>query len=362
MKGSPTDIRDLNKGETYLEYYTESRAIEPETLRNTKKAWNHLQRFLKSIEDEFENINEQDAIDFCEFLKQRDGLGEHTAENYVRNLSRMVQWFIRRGFFDYDPFALALENDPFEYNSESIEREVPLPELRKGISDIRNPVQLTLVVLLLKTGMRISEAANLDYRDIHLDHPISGRMDNPRHEVATKPDSLYIDSSASQNQVHNGERRKNGNKPNSYRVIPIDDELKDTLVWWIGMSPSSPSPANPLLVKNNRGIGARYEVYRLREIFTEWSVENGWHKGKGGGQDPLNVTPHWCRHWFSTMLQKQIIPSEIEIGTVAGYVNGLRGDSEDNVLEIYTHNWGDNEWMRDAYVDNIPKLFKQAND
>jgi integrase len=358
MKGSPDNIRDLKESETYFDYYSESRGVEQGTLRNTNTAWNHIQSFLNERDLEFEEVGEREALDFCDFLKQRDSLEEKSAEMYVYQLSRMVQWFKRRGVFDYDPFALALEENPFKYDSETIKREVLLEELRVGIDSIRNPLVLTLVVLLLKTGMRLSEAANLDYRDIHLDHSIAERMDTPRAQVADKPDSLYIDSSISEGQFHNGELRKNGNKPNSYRVIPIDDELKATLVWWIGMTLRSPSPANPLLVKNNRGMGARYEAYRLRDIFSEWANQNGWHRGSGGGQYQLNVTPHWCRHWFSTMLRKRIDSDEIEIGTVDNYVNGLRGDSEGNVLEIYTHDWGDNKWMRDAYIDNVPKLFR----
>jgi integrase len=88
-------------------------------------------------------------------------------------------------------------------------------------------------------------------------------------------------------------------------------------------------------------------------IFVDWAQENGWHEWEG----ELNVTPHWCRHWFTTTLRNEIDQDEVKVGTVKGYVKGLRGDSDNDTIDLYTHDWDDEYWMREVYVENIPSLY-----
>lgn len=354
MKGEPTDLDFTNEDRSLLEVYINNRSLEPGTERTYFKAWCNLTDFAEVEGIEVMEIDEQRAVKFCEFLKEKGSLSENTAENYVMCLSKMVEWYTNRGVLDYNPFAMALDSDPFSYRSNTVKREVEIDELQAALQDKIQPITLTLVVLLLKTGLRISEAANLDYRDIYLDHPINEEMPTPREELTNKQDTLYVDSSISEGEIHNGELRENSNKPNSYRAIPIDDELKDVLVWYIAMSPPSPSPAEPLFRKGQRVTGERPTAKTLRErIFNPWAKANGWYDPKRSDR----VTPHWCRHWFTTMLRRRIEPHEVKVGTVEDYIKGLRGDTGDDVIETYTHNWGNNQWMRDAYINNIPKLF-----
>jgi len=120
------------------------------------------------------------------------------------------------------------------------------------------------------------------------------------------------------------------------------------------MAPASQSDADPLFRQCSRLVGDRFLSATIRELyFTPWAKEQGWYDPDRSDR----VTPHWCRHWFTTMLRRRIDQDEIKVGTVEDYVKGLRGDTGDDVIETYTHNWGDNQWMRDAYIDNIPSLF-----
>jgi len=355
MKGKPKGVDFEGDDRSLVEYYLDNTSLEPSTDKNYRTAWGRLTEFAEREGIEINEIDEQQVVDFCEFLKRDDEVHARTAENYLSRLSNMVSWYTSRGLLDYNPFSMVLETSPFDYRTETIKREIELDELRAALLDTLQPVTLTLIVLLLKTGLRISEAVNLDHRDINLDHPISERMPAPRPEVADKPNALYVDSSISDGEVHNGELRQNGNKPNSYRVLPVDGELKQVLAWYIAMAPPSQSDADPLLRQSKSSpIGNRFTSHSLRRYyFTPWAERQGW-------SDPDrddSVTPHWCRHWFTTMLRRRIKQDEIKIGTVEDYVKGLRGDTGDDVIETYTHNWGENQWMRDAYIDNIPSLF-----
>jgi integrase/recombinase XerC len=356
MKGNPANFSFESSDKSLVEYYIESRSLEQNTEKNYRIAWAHLTRFAEKEGIEIREINEQDAARFCEYLKSKDSLSDISAEKVIGNLSTMVNWYTNRGLLDYNPFSMVLEDDPFDYRTETLKREVGINELRDSLQVNIRPRALLLIVLLLKTGVRLGEAINLDYRDINIDHPLSDRMPRPRAEISNKEDTLYVDSSISAGEVHNGEVRECGNKPNSYRAIPIDDELKRTLAWYIAMSPASPSDAEPLFRQDANLIGERMNTKNIRENdFNPWAKKNGWHKKDGEN----NVTPHWCRHWFTTMLRKRIDQDEVEMGSVEHYIKGLRGDTGDDVIDVYTHNWGDNQWMRDAYLDNIPLLFSE---
>lgn len=362
MKGNPSDVREIDEGESYLEYYIDQRSLAESSENNVRYAWQNLQSFLNKHNMDVEEIGEQDALDFCQYLKNKQ-LKEESGHGYVQLLAKMIDWLIERRKADYNPFRLALEDDPFEYDGNSVKRNVKLADLRSGVSEIDHPAFLVFVTLLLKTGVRISEACNLDYRAINLDHPAQTAMPRCRAEIIDKPNSLFIDSSISAGEKHNSEYRNNGNKKDSYRAIPIDKELQDALVWLIAMNPPSPSPAQPLFRALSGGggtkIGERYSADTLRERFRQWSAENGWYDQKRDLSS--NVTPHWCRHWFTTTLRREIDNGEVEMGNVKDYVGALRGDQDSRTVDIYTHNWSDEPWVREAYVNNIPKLFVESD-
>jgi integrase len=67
----------------------------------------------------------------------------------------------------------------------------------------------------------------------------------------------------------------------------------------------------------------------------------GWHQtGAGAGE---NVTPHYFRHFFTTHLRDRTGDR--------GVVKYLRGDVASDIIDTYTHNWGDQ--VRQTYLENI---------
>jgi integrase len=366
MKGEHDGYRELKESESLKDYYVDHVNIEGGTIRNLNTAWSHLQDYLKSNGKSIGDFGKKDAADFCEYLTNRNSTRTHgdisdrTASGYVGSLSRMADWLIAAGKIDYNPFQMAIkEGDPFEWDDTTPKMEVSTQELRDGIQRISNPIVLTFFILTLKTGVRISEALNLDYRAINIDHPISNKMPDPRAEVVNKPDTIYIDSSISEGEEHNGEIRQDGNKKKSYRHLPIDKELKDTLVWYIAMSPEYSGKPNPLFQSHSGHFGSRITRDKMTKLFREEMSELGWHDERNPRS--YNVTPHWCRHWFTTVLRRRIDEDEVEIGSVKEYVKGLRGDTGSDVIETYTHEWSSNQW-RTVYLDNIPQLYVGKRD
>lgn len=359
MKQSRSSVRTPEEEETYADVYIEQRSLEKSTERSVRTAWRAFEDFLSKHGYEIESFDRRQADQFLKYIQSERGVSPNTAKVYLRNLSKMVSWFIDRGEFEYNPFAMVLEDSRLDYDKTTIKREIPIDKLREMLYEM-HPQWFAICLTLLKTGLRIGEVLNLDERDVHIDHPISEMMDDPRSKIKDTPDSLYVDSSVSEGGIHNGEKRTSSNKPNSYRTIPIDQELKDTLVWYIAMSPPSPSSANPIFRNNMKAIGTRYKYSRVCTYIRRVAKEHGvWEEDRSG------FSAHWCRHWFTTMLRSNIDATEVPVGTVEGYVGGLRGDTGGGVIGTYTHEWREliesaDKSYREVYEDNIPKLLTEV--
>ncbi|WP_262181329.1 tyrosine-type recombinase/integrase [Haloarcula laminariae] len=361
-----SDTRPRRDDESLLEYYLHFRGkeLEPSSKRDYRSGWSNLQDFLEAEGYTLSDITKQEALEWCEFLRARD-IKESTAEKSVSALSKMVDDLkqtpeVRGG----SPFQDALDTDPFSYDDSTNKLEVPLDSLRRAIFDIGHPVTLFAFVVLLKTGLRCSELVNLDERDVNLDRPISEALDAPRPEIRDKPNTLYIDSAICEGDTVNGEVREHGNKPKSYRQIPLDVETVDLFEWYLGLAPNSKSPANPIVKvfgygKSNTEIGDRMGCHGVWRRIVAVAEEHGWDVDDGG------VTPHWCRHWFTTQLRGRIDDGEVPLGSAKEYVQGLRGDTDDSVISTYTQDWDINEDSKsypEVYRDNIPTLLNDSHE
>jgi len=254
-------------------------------------------------------------------------------------------------YLDWEPFEDVIDEEHFEYDERDDKPlEIPLNDLRQHVQNAMRPLELMIVLILLKTGLRRGELVDLDMVDVNLDHPISRFMPSPRREIADFPDSLYVDST------------KQNSKEKSFREIPIDEELKSALVWYLKMRPPSSESPEPLLVdldnqsgsysrlgNGHGGVFYRFQRWAKRECL--WDPNS----------NRKNIHPHWCRHWFTTVMRVNVNESDILMGTPRDYVKGLRGDTDDDVIETYSHHWeslrdpGDPAW-REIYEDAMPSL------
>jgi integrase len=195
--------------------------------------------------------------------------------------------------------------------------------------------------------MRVGELCNLDLRDLALDDiEVRDAFDTePRPQLDTRPDSLYVDSEPARGAAINGEQRDASNKRKRATVIPVDEELKDALKRWLAIRPDSPSPADPLFVYTSGDWGQRLTPRAVRNVVTDHAREAGWYESGGDAAD--NVTPHYFRHFFTTHLRDRTGDR--------GVVKYLRGDVADDIIDTYTHNWGGQ--VRATYENNIYSIY-----
>lgn len=328
-----------------VDYYLEekSKNWSDNTFKNYRTALRHLQSFLDEKGMEAGEMQEPDAIDFLEYIEEESSA--EAADQYSKLVRRFYGFYARRGTFETNPIAIALED--WVYETEYKEQiEIPIEDLREICQNEVDPLRVLLFTFLPKTGVRIGELQRMNLSDVHLQHPIAqDHTPEPRPEIQDEPDTLFIPP------VLGGEKRKAGTH------VPIDDELKQTLLYWIStyLTPPEYEEAHPL-VQNRRGggtgdMGARPNTNTIRDWITDTAEEYGWWES--GGSYQKNLTPHSFRHFFTTYAAHDEYGGEMDRDVVE-YIRGDTGNVD--TLDEYHHRWGKD--TQKEYLSNIFKLYE----
>jgi site-specific recombinase XerD len=276
----------------------------------------------------------------------RGDYAESTVASYASYLHRFYGYMVEVGAFERNPMALVTDEMDETIDTDPARREIDLPRMRAFVAGIDHPLEEAVVVTLLKTGMRVGELCNLDLRDCSLtDEEVRETYDlAPRGGLDGRPDSIYVPGEPARGEVYNGEERSASNKRKRDTVIPVDDELAAVLKRWLAVRPEGRSTAEPLFCSTKDEWGARLTPKMVRAFVTEHAREAGWYRSGGGAEE--NVTPHYFRHFFTTHLRDRTGDR--------GVVKYLRGDVAQDVIDTYTHNWGDR--VREVYEANVYSL------
>ncbi|PSQ00293.1 integrase [Halobacteriales archaeon QS_5_70_17] len=269
--------------------------------------------------------------------------GDHapsTVATYATYVHRFYEYMVQAGAFDGNPMALVMAEMDESVDTDPARRDVSVPAMRAFVGGITHPLERALVLTLLKTGMRVGELVNLDRRDLAL----SGVGERPRAELDGRGDSLFVASDVARGGVVNGEERAAANKRERATVVPVDGELRRALIRWLTARPDPCSPADPLFVDTGDRWGERLTTGQVRSVVRRHAEARGWYREGGGASE--NVTPHYFRHFFTTHLRDRTGDR--------GIVKYLRGDVASDVIDTYTHNWGDR--VREVYEANIYSL------
>jgi len=277
----------------------------------------------------------------------REDCAGSTVATYAAYLHRFYGYMTQVGILEENPMALVVEEMDESVDADPERRDIAVPAMRSFVAGIGHPLERVLVVMLLKTGVRVGELCNLDLRDLHTDDErVRSEYDIAvRGQLEGRPNTLYVDSAPTRGESHNGEERSASNKRKRSTVVPVDEELKRVLVTWLGVRPDARSQARPLFVSTKERWGDRMTPKMVRSVVTDHARDAGWHRE--GGDAAENVTPHYFRHFFTTHLRDRTGDR--------GVVKYLRGDVASDVIDTYTHNWGDR--VREVYEANIYLLF-----
>jgi len=315
----------------------------PSSIKGADYALGKLSAFLNHRDLEPEQLTHRVCIEFIATLEE--SLSSSTVHVIITRVGQFYQFFSDRGTFETNPVATATQEVAVSQNDDHQRKEIDLMEMRSFIQDIKNPQIFAMVTLLAKSGIRVGELVNLDLTDVHIDHPRSNRvLPPPRPGVDDKPDSIFIDSSIAEGDVIRGDKRIEGNKRKRTTIIPLDDELKQTLLYWLAARPASKANGSPLFMgtKSRRRLNSNSAGMTIARIAKTY----GWYTTGAGVQN--NVTPHYFRHWFTTTADRN--------GMDRAVLKYIRGDVGNDVVDsTYRHMWGSE--VRDEYTRKIFELF-----
>lgn len=271
----------------------------------------------------------------------RGDVADSTVATYASYLHRFYAYMNQVGVFDANPMALVVEEMDEEVDANPSRREITLPEMRAFVDDVTHPLERAMIVTMLKTGMRVGELCNLDLRDLSIEAIDDGEH---RGTLDGRGNALYVSAEPRIGDTINGEARSASNKRKRSTVVPVDDELQSVLSTWLAVRPDPRSTAEPLFMSTSGQWGARVTPKMVHHVVEKHASEHGWYRRGGGAEE--NVTPHYFRHFFTTHLRDRTGDR--------GIVKYLRGDVAGDIIDTYTHNWGDR--VRETYERHIYQL------
>jgi hypothetical protein len=304
----------LFDGEVALGPWLDERDLTPREVTTE-----HAKEYLKDVRENYKPSTQQE-------------IGRRVRFVYKKLLSRGVIGI------DSNPFETVLdEHDILEENvpEQSIvyEKEV----IQEVLAEL-HPCYFTMTMVMLKSTRRIGGTVNLDMCDIHIDHPAADwELDS---HVRNYPDHIYYSPRPEEDKKFRGEIRPNSSKTETHTIIPMDDELKDTFLWWIMMRRdttdggplfTSPTPSE----HGSRVTGGEYR-WELETVAEDLGYRWDWH-------DPDNIRPHYWRHWTTSVMRDKVKKSIVD------YFRGDVGNTGDG-YDHYTPE------KREAWISNIPKF------
>jgi len=339
-----TDATEAS-AEDPIDYFLEDMTYHGKTER-TRAAYERVlrrfERFLTGRDAAIGSATQRECMAFVHELRRT--CAPSTVATYASYLHRFYAYMSRVGVLDGNPMTLVMEELDESVDTDPARREIDLPSMREFLSGIGHPLDRTVVLVLLKTGLRVGELCNLDLRDLHLDGTIGDAFGvTHRGTLDGRPESLFVPAEPSRGAVYNGERRHASNKRKRDTLIPVDAEVDRALRRWLAARPDPRSEAEPLFV-STREWGRRVTPGMVRKRIETYARDAGWYRD--GGDATENVTPHYFRHFFTTHLRDRTGDR--------GIVKYLRGDVASDVVDTYTHNWGDR--VRSTYEAHVYEL------
>jgi integrase len=327
-------------------YYNKNKSIS--TIANFFNSVSNLEEFVDQsdkVNCSADNVSKREAKLFKRWLT--DKTEPHTASQYINILDNMCQYFLSDEYYPGNPFdGLADTIDASQTSSSSSSYQsndritVDDSKLREAIRSTHGSSKILLLAILIKTGVRMSEALNMDWEDVNIDHDLADDLlPESRFELSDHPDTIYIDADKTEETYQTA--NTSGNKRVEDSTIPIDAELKRLLTWHALTRVRRFDAENPVFMVNNKTQGMpsdRLGKYTAWSRVTTLAKEFGWWEPDRG--EKRNVTPHWFRAKFSTYMTNRLeVALESDKGGFSAdpddIVKGMRGDTGEDVIEDY---------------------------
>lgn len=270
----------------------------------------------------------------------RDDHSPRTLRKRVRHLRRVWSYWQRESFMphgiDFDPFGIALAKESLGETDEKEPPRIPESELRERLQDLTHIRDRVVVLTQLKLGLRAGEVRNMQLQDLAIEHgDLRAHYDalGSHSRLRDRENTIYIPA----------RDERDGNKSERPRLLPLDDELRQSLIRYLLIRPDTGAPW-AFLTKGNH-----CKIYDEKPINRAWRA--AFPRDEYDETDEFRaVTSHFGRHWFTSYWV-------VEQGMNRELVKYMRGDKvgdDREAIDEYVHAYYED--IADRYLEDIYKL------
>lgn len=288
------------------------------SIENYMSAINIFHQFLKERKLSFLNVdgieNKEILESFLDYLKDERKVSYSRIKVYFSALSHFYDYLDYNKYIQKNIVLNVRKMYVRQYKNGYVPAKrkiIEIDDMIKFVNSIMSLRDKSIVVLLLKTGIRRGELISLDVDDVD-----------------------FNDNTIQLKDIF---------KKRSNLTIFFDDETAMLLQQWLKRRKQIANKDEKALFVSD--FGNRLQRRGVYDAVTKWAEFNGFHNPKS---DKLkdHFSPHNLRHCFTTYLRRAGVPKS--------YVQELRGDKRGDVIDIYHHI--DEMDLKKAYLAAIPKL------
>ena len=269
---------------------------------------------------------------FVQHCREDRGNQPDTVRSKLHRLDAIYHFWQRDPAFPhprtYDPFDIVLSKLDLTRPPQKDPPHLSVADLADYVAALSHIRDRAVVMTQLKLGVRAGELCNLRLSDIAIDHPAlkAGYPALGSHPLLDgRPNAVCIPS----------RYERSGNKSGRPRVLPLDDELRATLVSLLFTRPDTgaeevfytTSTHNPLGTEDVRRIWAEHFQDDYPETETHRAVTS--HFGRHRFTTHWLVTKNWNRELVKYMRGDRIEGVEVSRETIDSYVHTYYEDIVD---------------------------------
>lgn len=285
------------------------RGLTKKTIYDVLWAVRSYLRWCESVSEA--PLNSDSLLNYLGFLRSEKQLKPSSIQKIYNSLAIWFSYLEDSGIIVSNPVPqirkkyLRTYKDPVNHR-----RLISVEEAARMVRATIDTRDRAILLLFLKTGIRLNELISLDVDDVDLDNL----------SLLLKPTP----------------KRSN-------RLVYFDEETARALKRWLSVRASRPKRRGERALFLNR-FGRRIQDNSVWQVVTKAAERVGLHNPKSRPED--HFSPHCCRHWFTTHLIRSGMPRD--------YIKWLRGDAMNEAIDIYNHI--DPEDVKRSYMAHIPML------
>ena len=340
-----------------VEYYVQYKqgvGGSESTVEAYDRVLTEFEAFVDSRGSSLSQASGDDLTEWVGSLRER-GLSNSTVWTYYMYVRQFYEHLVNsqnHRSFEHDPTAVMRETVSERSDSDPDRRDISLVEMREFVGSVANPLDRAVLTTLLKTGIRVGTLCDINMCEVHL--PDSDPI-GPGDETAQEFDAQHEVECEGYLHIPAAEKdRRYGKEASSKRshdtLIPIDGELAEALIVWAYIRPDPLPDGQPLFLSTGAEWGRQLSPPMVRKAIEQHARPAGWYETGDGVK--RNVTPHYFRHFFTTVMRQR--------SGDTGLIEYLRGDVGGNIVDTYTHGWGDEYQKR--YIEHIYSVFSSDSE